>query len=264
MKKKILSVVLCMLLCIGIASNLVYADNSSTEITEEKKIKALIRNEVDSAKIKQIKREMDALEFCIKDISNIKEIRYGNKNEYIMEYNGTCETITLTEVGNDKVSFEVTDGEKHDNCTVTATGDVIIDGNKVLFNNEYVPYGTVWKSTYKGTKPYGSLTSSSYKTYLSSSRSNAQMDDKIKNITRTVLGVVLARFVPYAGIGIDVANIVQAFLVSTNPNSYNVSCTYDTYTCGSDDYQYRTKIYATGNYSGSYKSVNTYEHFMIY
>ena len=75
---------------------------------------------------------------------------------------------------------------------------------------------------------------------------------------------MLARLVPYAGIGVDIANIVYAFLETTNPDTYNVSCTYNTYTCGAADYQYRTKVYATGNYTGAYKRVNTYEHFLVY
>ena len=75
--------------------------------------------------------------------------------------------------------MEVSDGEKKDTCIVTNNGDIIINGHKVTFSSEVMTYRSAWKSTYKGTKPYGSLTSSSYNTYLSSGRSNAQMEEKI-------------------------------------------------------------------------------------
>ena len=264
MYKKIKIIVSCIITFIVLISNVVVASSNVNSSYTKNRIEGLTNKKLNTSETKKIEKEMKALELCFKDLSAIEQIQCKEKNEYLMNYNGIRETIILNNITADSISFSASDGIKNDTCTVTQSGEVIINGNKVEFTNEYTPYGTSWKSTYKGTKPYGSLTSSSYNSYLSSGRSNAKMDDKIKNITISVLSVVIARFVPYAGIGIDIATIAYAFLKSQEPESYNVSCTYDTYTCGPDNYQYRTKIYANGNYSGAYKRINTYEHFVLY
>lgn len=133
-------------------------------------------------------------------------------------------------------------------------------------NMNVAPMGTIYKSV-KSFSPYGSLTPSSYNSYLNSGTQNVLLGKAISMLTyvafTTAIGFIniyAAAMVGLAGMAMAVKDVIQAI----DPQTAVIGCKWTTYTAGSDDYQYYNRLYANLACTGSSSLQISYEHFTVY
>lgn len=264
--RKILSLVISAVLAFGMFS-FAYANEIVSPGMNANKtsvsLDALAGMQLDRVHKNKISNEMDALRRCSIDTTLINQVDLNNgKNVYEVKIGNITDYVTVNQISDDEVAYSVREGNISNTVVKKADGRVLVDGKEVRYTSSRSSNSSRsgWTST-KSDSPMDGLSESDYTNYLSSGRSNAHMDEAVGNLTVSALATVIGLFAPFVGAAMTFAWSVKDVLVSINPDTKEVSCTYDTYTADPSNYQYRTKVFATDNYTGAYESMNTYEHF---
>lgn len=104
---------------------------------------------------------------------------------------------------------------------------------------------------------------SSYTRFLASGRQNLALGQTIDSAPIAILKSLLEEVVPFSGLVDTIAGKIKEYYHIHDPQAKFLGCEYETYTSGSDDYQYRTKTYGNENCTGGYIYMVTYEQFFF-
>lgn len=216
--------------------------------------------------------EVERLQKCNIDASLIKKVEIaGSRNEYIMDYDGTEETVIIVKENDEGITLVAEDDQKHNTIVINNNGELIIDGKKIEVTtvgatSKPQKYATIWKSE-KSLKPFPPLTSSDYNTLGATGKQNIALGKALNTLTITALGIVISNFHGYAGIAVTlggVASNVYDVLVNVNPKTEYLGCAYKTFHCGAYDNEYANRFYANKECTGSYRLEWSYERFIVY
>lgn len=276
MRGKISVITAMALLCSTISCGTPSIQAAEPQPVKKAEFNTAILNDMSSASKQKVLSDVETLEACDIEVGYIDEVEVSTEgNEYVMNYNGVVETISIIDENEEETTIVVDDGKNSNTMVKKANGDLYVDGNKIGVVTTYedfeenIPstYGTVWKST-KSLKPYGSLTSSDYSKYLTQGKQNLSLGKQLDSLTVTVLSSLIGSLHTYAGIAVSLAGValeVKDTLQAVNPKTKYLGCRYTTYTTPSgSDYQYFNRFYANTDCTGKYQLEISYEHFIVY
>lgn len=223
----------------------------------------------------KIKSEIDVLNKFHVDTSKIGRVNVTeNGNEYILKYKNADEKVIIKNSDTENTTIIVTSDKIRNELSFAKDGSITLDGFKVQVsqvektdtNLVANPMGIIYKSV-KSLYPYGSLTSSDYNTYVGSGTQNINLGKAVSAISLTALCTLIGGINPFLGMAASLLSIaagVKDVVMAANPTTQYLGCRWETWRCGSDDYEYWTKFYSNVQCTGSYSLQKNYEHFTIY
>lgn len=187
-------------------------------------------------------------------------------------YDDIKSEIVVEEQSNHDVVLDITEGNKHDELTLTHDGRVLLDGNEVTFdvstenNGDISLYGSLSDTWYTGTNPCPSKT---WVYQYNTNKASISASKKIENCTTAVIiGLISMALSPvgtvFAGVYSIAASVIAA---ATGTDSKYMSAKVATYypkggrNIGNNRWveKHVGKFYPKKNYKGTATTKTRYE-----